>query len=344
MSEPEEAVKGSAGRGPLRARRIYCLIPPDPPELHELLIEHFATDPAVEVLIEKRGAERRDGRERRSGVEPPPNGKERRLANDLEGRRFGERRATIASVEEKPALPSDARSYADRVSFRKPTEPTRREHDLVRLKVVTSEWRQRCSDTARLANENLVLSRTQGIEALFAALAARDRHTWEHSAAVLWLAVGCARRMELSADAVTEVEEVALLHDIGKLGIPDSILHKPGSLSEAEWEVVRQHPKVGAQIVDSIDTLRHLAPAIRGEHERWDGRGYPDGLRGDQIPAASRITFVCDAYHTMVSDRPYRNAMSPEVARLELAENAGTQFWPEAVLALLAILDQAKIA
>lgn len=174
-----------------------------------------------------------------------------------------------------------------------------------------------------------------GVSALVAALEARDHYTGEHSRGVVELALAVARRLDLSERETSELQQVAILHDIGKVAIPDSILQKPGSLSESEWELMRQHPAVGERIVASTETLAHLAPAIRAEHERYDGRGYPDGLDADRIPVISRITLACDAYHAMTSDRPYRNAMSAESARTELERHAGTQFDPRVVEALL---------
>ena len=94
--------------------------------------------------------------------------------------------------------------------------------------------------------------------------------------------------------------------------MPDAILRKPGGLTAPEWEVMREHPAIGAQIVSAIGSLSHLAPAVRAEHERWDGGGYPDGLAGEDVPLASRICFVCDAWHAMTSDRPYRRALSTD--------------------------------
>ena len=170
---------------------------------------------------------------------------------------------------------------------------------------------------------------------LIAAVQARDAYTADHSRAVVELAVASARRLELSDSDVAEVEHVALLHDIGKIGIPDAVLGKPGKLNASEWEVMRTHPAKSEELIGHVPGLSHLGRSIRAEHERWDGRGYPDGLAGDVIPLASRITFVCDAYHAMVSDRPYRRAMSEPDARAEIAANAGTQFCPTAARALL---------
>jgi HD-GYP domain-containing protein (c-di-GMP phosphodiesterase class II) len=175
-------------------------------------------------------------------------------------------------------------------------------------------------------------------ETLIAAVEARDHYTGEHSAAVVSHAVAVARELGLSGDAVADVEQVALLHDIGKIAIPDAILHKPGRLDEREWEIMRTHPVAGAELVANAPGLAHLARAIRGEHERWDGRGYPDGLAGETIPIASRITFVCDAYHAMTSDRPYRRAMREEDARSEIEAGSGTQFSPTVAAAFLKIL------
>ena len=179
-----------------------------------------------------------------------------------------------------------------------------------------------------------------GIGALISALAARDHYTGQHSVRVVELASEVARRLGLADEAVVEVERVALLHDIGKVGVPDSVLNKEGPLDELEWELMRHHPVIGERIVASIPGIAPLAPAVRAEHEHYDGSGYPDGLRGDQIPIASRITLACDAYHAMVSDRPYRAAMSAAEAIAELEAGAGTQFDPEVVEVLLAALPR----
>jgi PAS domain S-box-containing protein/diguanylate cyclase (GGDEF)-like protein len=178
-----------------------------------------------------------------------------------------------------------------------------------------------------------------GINALLSALSARDHYTGEHSEEVVRLAGAVAVHLGLSAEEVREVEQVALLHDIGKVGIPDAILQKRGPLSEQEWEVMRQHPTIGARVLAGVPMFAHLADAVSAEHERFDGSGYPDGRRGDEIPLASRITLACDAYQAMTSTRPYRQALGHDVARRELQEGAGTQFDPEVVAALLTILD-----
>jgi diguanylate cyclase (GGDEF)-like protein/PAS domain S-box-containing protein len=189
-------------------------------------------------------------------------------------------------------------------------------------------------------NEHEAAVEITGIHALMAALEARDQYTGEHSRIVVGLARGVAERLGLNERDAAEIEQVALLHDVGKVGIPDSILLKRGPLSDAEWELMRQHPAVGERIVANTQNLSHLAPAVRAEHERYDGDGYPDGLRGKEIPIASRITLACDAFHAMTSDRPYRKALSLADARAELRANAATQFDPHVVSALLLEIDE----
>lgn len=198
--------------------------------------------------------------------------------------------------------------------------------------LVADELAFRASVRARRRREMELAS----LQALLAALEVRDDYTGDHSYAVVELALAVATRLGIAGDELDAVEQVALLHDLGKVGIPDAILRKPGPLTDDEWAVMRTHPGIGADIVARLDTLAHLRPAIRAEHERWDGAGYPDGLTGDAIPVPSRITLTCDAFHAMVSDRPYRAAMAQTEAVDELRRCAGTMFWPDAVDALVA--------
>ncbi len=191
----------------------------------------------------------------------------------------------------------------------------------------------------RRVEEGRARSGLTGVYALVAALEARDRYTGSHSRTVVALARRVAQRLGFDGDEIDEIAQVALLHDVGKVAIPDAVLQKPGALTTAEWELMREHPGVGARVVGSIPELAHLAAAIRAEHERWDGRGYPDGLAGSSIPVAARIALACDAYDSMTSDRPYRPGRTSEEARAELREHAGTQFDPAVVAALEAVLD-----
>ncbi|HEV2815035.1 MAG TPA: HD-GYP domain-containing protein, partial [Solirubrobacteraceae bacterium] len=173
------------------------------------------------------------------------------------------------------------------------------------------------------------------VRSLAAALEARDGYTGEHSDAVHSLSVAVAKRLGLYPREVAEVEAVALLHDVGKIGIPDQILHKPGPLTAEEWVLMREHPVIGERILRPLPGLSDVATAVRHEHERWDGRGYPDGISGEDIPLASRIVLTCDAYNALVSDRPYRKRLSDATAEAELRRCAGTQFDPRVVQALL---------
>jgi HD-GYP domain-containing protein (c-di-GMP phosphodiesterase class II) len=196
-------------------------------------------------------------------------------------------------------------------------------------------------DLAYAERAQLLAQRAAVRDGLMAALEARDGYTEEHSQAVVALALQVGERLELSMEGLREVESVAMLHDIGKLAIPDAILQHPGVLDEQEWAVMRSHVVHGGNIVASLPALAHLAAPIRASHERWDGGGYPDSLSGEDIPVASRIVGVCDAYHAMISHRPYRRPLSARHAHDELGRNAGSQFCPRAVEALLAILGGA---
>ncbi|MDX6582249.1 MAG: hypothetical protein QOI10_1433 [Solirubrobacterales bacterium] len=176
------------------------------------------------------------------------------------------------------------------------------------------------------------------VQALLGALEARDGYTGDHSQAVVELAVAIGRSLDLDEAQLGELEIVALLHDIGKIGVPDQILRKAGKLTEEEWTQIRRHPVIGEGIVAAMPPLAHLAPCIRGEHERWDGGGYPDGLEGEEIPQLSRIVLVSDAYHAMTSERPYRSPMPVAEAIAELERNAGSQFCPRTAAAACVIL------
>jgi len=176
------------------------------------------------------------------------------------------------------------------------------------------------------------------VAALASALQERDAYTGEHSESVVEMSARVAEAMALDPDEVARIRMGALLHDIGKVGIPDDVLHKPTALDEGEWELMRQHPVIGERILRMIPGLGAIARIVRHEHERWDGGGYPDGLVGKEIPAGSRIILACDAYHAMTSDRPYRKATSHADAMAELSRHAGTQFDPEVVQALIGYL------
>ena len=171
--------------------------------------------------------------------------------------------------------------------------------------------------------------------ALLSALAQRDPELSDHLDDVGRLAEDVARELGCTPGLVERVRIAAELHDIGKMAIPESILAKPGALSEGEWALMRQHTVAGERIIASSPALADVAPLVRSSHERWDGQGYPDRLAAEQIPRGARIIAVCDSHHAMTSDRAYRRAMSPEAARAELRAGAGTQFDPDVVRAFL---------
>lgn len=178
------------------------------------------------------------------------------------------------------------------------------------------------------------------IQALVHALEARDQYTADHSNVVAEWAMETGRRIGMDEDQLRDLELGAILHDIGKVAVPDDILNKPGRLTDEEFELMKSHTVIGERILQPIGFLKNVAPIVRHEHERWDGRGYPDGISGDLIPLASRIIFVCDAYHAITSDRPYRKGQPHAFARRILTENAGTQFDPAVVVVFLDVIEQ----
>jgi putative nucleotidyltransferase with HDIG domain len=182
------------------------------------------------------------------------------------------------------------------------------------------------------------------IKALTATLDAYDRHTGQHSRETAQLASEVAECLGLEDVTVSAVADVALLHDLGKLAIPSQIVDKPGPLTPVELATMRRHPVIAEEIVLELPEVAHLATAIRHEHERWDGHGYPDRLVREQIPLASRIVLACDAWHAMTTDRPYREALPRGRALAELRRGAGTQFDPRVVAALLRVLGERLLA
>ncbi len=177
------------------------------------------------------------------------------------------------------------------------------------------------------------------IKALASAVDAKDRYTARHSRVVTRLALLLADAIPLSSEERSVLELSAWMHDVGKIGVPDSILTKPGSLTQDEFTVMMVHPVKGGEIVGEIEELGRVADVIRHHHERVDGGGYPDGLRGEAIPLASRIILIADAFEAMTADRSYRQGLGRETALRELRAHSGTQFDADLVRAFIAMVD-----
>ena len=172
-----------------------------------------------------------------------------------------------------------------------------------------------------------------------------DGYTGEHSRSVVELVQAVTDHLHVDPGTRQEMEFAALLHDVGKISIPKEILNKPAKLTAEEFELMKTHTVEGQFLLDRVGgLLGRIGEVVRSCHERWDGKGYPDGLKGEQIPLAARIVFVCDAYNAMTTDRPYRSAMSSADALEELRTNAGTQFDPTIVAALVEVVQDAEPA
>ncbi|HEX8854432.1 MAG TPA: HD domain-containing phosphohydrolase [Thermoleophilaceae bacterium] len=203
--------------------------------------------------------------------------------------------STTAIAEELVLSPHTVRAHLKNIHRK--LETTSRAHAVALL------MEERGEDVPTAAGQD---ARRIVVKALARALDARDPYTSSHSEDVTLLARLVAQELGMSGTDVRDVEDVAALHDIGKLGVPESILWKPGPLDPVEETVMRRHAEIGAAIVAHVEPIAHLAIAVRAEHERWDGNGYPDGIAGGEIPIASRIVLACDSYDAMVTDRAYR--------------------------------------
>lgn len=205
----------------------------------------------------------------------------------------------------------------------------------------------RTADALRVADQRLYaqknaakLGRGRPHEVLLQALREREPALYGHSRQVAQLSVAVGREMGLPADVLERIKLAAELHDIGKLGIPDEVLKKPGTLTEEEWSFVRQHTVIGQRILAAAPALHEVGAVVRSTHERWDGKGYPDGLVGEQISLEARIVAVCDAFTAMTAQRPYAAGVAPgEVAIRELRRCAGAQFDPAIVPVLCRVVE-----
>ena len=185
--------------------------------------------------------------------------------------------------------------------------------------------------------EDVRTTHLETIAALSRSMEAKDNYTGGHVERVSDIAVGLAKRLGFAGSDLDAIEIGALMHDIGKIGIPESILHKPGPLDNDEWIVMKRHPVISELILSEIDLSPVALQIARSSHERLDGQGYPDGLEGDAIPMPARIVLVADAFDALTTDRPYRRARRPKAAIEEIALNSGRQFCPRVVAALRAM-------
>jgi putative nucleotidyltransferase with HDIG domain len=186
--------------------------------------------------------------------------------------------------------------------------------------------------------EQLTQSMIGTAEALAAAMAAKDSYTADHAKSIAKIAVAVARELSLPESAVEDVRYAGVFHDLGKIAMPDSLINKPGPLTPDEFEVIKEHPVIGSEILAPVPYLYGVRSIVRHAHEHWDGSGYPEGLRGGQIPLGARIILAVDAFHAMTSDRPYRRRLSRQDAYAELRRCAGIQFDPEVIEALMSVL------
>jgi response regulator RpfG family c-di-GMP phosphodiesterase len=178
------------------------------------------------------------------------------------------------------------------------------------------------------------------LKALMAALDTKDSGTEGHSERVSRLTAKVAREMGFAGQELVDIERGALLHDVGKIGVPDSILRKPGPLTKPEWAAMQQHPVLAGLMVSKVGFLEGTMPILLYHHERFDGGGYPYGLTGDQIPLEARIFAVVDTYDAITSDRPYRKASPPRHAVKEIRANSGTQFDPAVVEIFVTVMER----
>ena len=176
------------------------------------------------------------------------------------------------------------------------------------------------------ARNNLLTYYESTVQALILTIDAKDHYTFRHSGRVAKLSAALAEKMGVAQEAVREIQHAASIHDIGKVGIVEGILNKKGHLTSDEYEEMKKHPAIGVRIVQSIPFLEEAIPVIQYHHERYDGDGYPYGVKGEDIPLSARIVAVADAIDAMMRDRPYREALSTDRVLRELRDNAGSQF------------------
>ena len=198
------------------------------------------------------------------------------------------------------------------------------------------------NELLRQTNDRLEQSHISVIGALIGALEAKESHLSGHAATTMHYSVEVGRKLGLGADEIAGIKLGALFHDVGKIGVPESLLSKPDELTDEEWVEMRAHPTIGASLLGNVPMLDRIRPIVLAHHENFDGTGYPAGLKGSEIPLAAQIISVADSYDAMTSERPYRIALRPKQALRELRAKAGTQFNPVVVEAFIQVVIEER--
>jgi len=206
-----------------------------------------------------------------------------------------------------------------------------------RLKLENRDYQQHLEQKVEEQAQKIRASFFNAVTALAYALEAKDVYTSGHSQRVTEISVAIAKELGLPKESIEKIRLAGLVHDIGKIGVRELVLNKPGSLSEEEYEHVRLHSETGEHILEPLVGDKEILKAVRHHHERYDGAGYPDGLKGERIPLLARIIAVADTFDAMTSERPYRKALTKEAACAEVERCRGTQFDPEAADAFLKV-------
>lgn len=212
--------------------------------------------------------------------------------------------------------------------------------DLIRLQTDLSREVEKKTQEVMVQHEKLERISMQIVTALSGAIDAKDTYTNGHSTRVADYSARIARRAGLSKEAQDDIYMMGLLHDVGKIGMPDAIINKPAKLTEEEYAVIKNHPVMGARILKNITEFPKLITGARWHHERYDGKGYPDGISGEDIPLEARIIAIADAYDAMSSRRSYRGVLPQEKVRAEVEKGKGTQFDPVFAEIMLAMIDE----
>ncbi len=211
---------------------------------------------------------------------------------------------------------------------------------------ITSSIQGRLAEKQRSEMEAIKRQVEMGNQTIFSianAVEARDKRTGRHSFRVAHYAVLIARELGFSEEEQAQIYRTGLLHDIGKIGVPDSILNKPSRLSDEEYEIMKTHTTIGGEIMKGFTLIPHVDEGARFHHERYDGTGYPNGLKGEEIPLNARIIGIADAFDAMTANRVYRNALDMDFVKEELKRSAGTQFDPGLVKIMLSLLEDGRL-